>query len=83
MPAQDTGDALDELSALVNAMLDRIDAVLAGMRGALDNVAHDLRTPMTRLRGIAETALAVRTIPRCCARRWPTASRSPTASSRC
>src|SRR3954447_9416135 len=54
---QNTGDALDELSALVNAMLDRIDAVLAGMRGALDNVAHDLRTPMTRLRGIAETAL--------------------------
>ena len=57
VPAQNTGDALDELSALVNAMLDRIDAVLAGMRGALDNVAHDLRTPMTRLRGIAETAL--------------------------
>jgi signal transduction histidine kinase len=54
---QDTGDALDELGALVNAMLDRIDAVLAGMRGALDNVAHDLRTPMTRLRGIAESAL--------------------------
>jgi signal transduction histidine kinase len=54
---QNTGDALDELSALVNAMLNRIDAVLAGMRGALDNVAHDLRTPMTRLRGIAETAL--------------------------
>jgi signal transduction histidine kinase len=58
VPAEDTGDALGELSALVNAMLDRIDAVLAGMRGALDNVAHDLRTPMTRLRGIAETALA-------------------------
>jgi signal transduction histidine kinase len=57
VPAQDTGDVLDELSSLVNAMLDRIDAVLAGMRGALDNVAHDLRTPMTRLRGIAETAL--------------------------
>ena len=54
----DTGDALGELSALVNAMLDRIDAVVAGMRGALDNVAHDLRTPMARLRGIAETALA-------------------------
>ena len=59
VPVQDTGDALGELSALVNAMLDRIDAVLAGMRGALDNVAHDLRTPMTRLRGIAETALRV------------------------
>ncbi len=58
VPAQNTGDTLDELSSLVNAMLDRIDAVLAGMRGALDNVAHDLRTPMTRLRGIAETALS-------------------------
>jgi signal transduction histidine kinase len=57
VPTQNTGDALDELSALVNAMLTRIDAVLAGMRGALDSVAHDLRTPMTRLRGIAETAL--------------------------
>jgi signal transduction histidine kinase len=58
VPAVETGDALAELSQLVNAMLERIDSVLAGMRGALDNVAHDLRTPMTRLRGIAETALA-------------------------
>ena len=58
VPVEDTGDALGEVSVLMNAMLDRIDAVLAGMRGALDNVAHDLRTPMTRLRGIAETALA-------------------------
>ena len=54
----DTSDALGELSVLVNAMLDRIDAVVAGMRGALDNVAHDLRTPMTRLRGLAEGALS-------------------------
>jgi heavy metal sensor kinase len=58
VPEEDPGDALGELSVLVNAMLDRIDAVVSGMRGALDNVAHDLRTPMTRLRGMAETALA-------------------------
>jgi signal transduction histidine kinase len=57
VPAHETGDALDELGIQVNAMLDRIESLIAGMRGALDNVAHDLRTPMMRLRGIAETAL--------------------------
>jgi signal transduction histidine kinase len=57
VPVRQPQDALSELSVLVNAMLDRIDAVVGGMRGALDNVAHDLRTPMARLRGIAETAL--------------------------
>jgi signal transduction histidine kinase len=60
VPEADTGDALGELSGLVNAMLERIDAVVAGLRGALDNVAHDLRTPVTRLRGIAEAALQSR-----------------------
>ncbi|HTV00957.1 MAG TPA: ATP-binding protein [Luteitalea sp.] len=58
VPPTGTSDTLGELGGLVNAMLDRIDAVVAGMRGALDNVAHDLRTPLTRLRGIAESALA-------------------------
>jgi signal transduction histidine kinase len=57
VPVRDTHDVLARLGVLFNAMLDRIDAVVSGMRGALDNVAHDLRTPLTRLRGVAEAAL--------------------------
>jgi len=57
VPVRDTGDALDDLSRLVNELLTRIQSHVSGMRGALDNVAHDLRTPLARLRSTAEAAL--------------------------
>jgi signal transduction histidine kinase len=58
VPARNAqGDAVDELSALFNTMLDRINRLIAAMGESLDNVAHDLRTPIARLRGLAERAL--------------------------
>jgi signal transduction histidine kinase len=58
VPVARRDDAINELTMLFNAMLDKIEGLVNGMRGALDNVSHDLRTPLTRLRGTAEMALA-------------------------
>ncbi len=66
IPSKGTGDELDTLILLFNRMLQKIDTLIKGMRDALDNVAHDLRTPMTRLVGKAEMALQSSGEPRLC-----------------
>jgi signal transduction histidine kinase len=57
IPVRPTGDEFEELTVRFNQALEKIDSLIEAMRASLDNVAHDLRTPMTRLRGIAEIAL--------------------------
>jgi signal transduction histidine kinase len=57
LPIAGTGDELDRLAENLNTMLERIEALLHGLREVSDNIAHDLRTPLTRLRNRAEEAL--------------------------
>ena len=53
-----SGDELDRLAEGLNEMLGRIAELMEGLREVSDNIAHDLRTPLTRLRNHAEAALA-------------------------
>jgi signal transduction histidine kinase len=50
LPVSRRGDELDMLAGIVNAMLDEIERLLGEVKGVCDNIAHDLRTPLTRLR---------------------------------
>ncbi len=57
MPVAGSGDELDRLSGSLNEMLAQIERLMLGMKEVSSNVAHDLRTPLTRLRARAEAAL--------------------------
>jgi signal transduction histidine kinase len=57
IPRDRSGDELDHLAENLNAMLGRIDDLMQALREVSDNIAHDLKTPLTRLRNRAEAAL--------------------------
>jgi methyl-accepting chemotaxis protein len=57
VPLSGSGDEFDRLAAQINAMLDRIGGLMAGLRQVTDDVAHDLRTPLGRLRNRLEAML--------------------------
>jgi signal transduction histidine kinase len=57
IPVIGRGDEFDRLAERLNVMLTRIEKLVLGMREVTDNVAHDLRTPLTRLKARAEDAL--------------------------
>jgi signal transduction histidine kinase len=58
LPVTGSGDEFDRLSVSLNAMLARMERLDEGLRQVSDNIAHDLKTPLTRLRNKAESALA-------------------------
>jgi signal transduction histidine kinase len=63
VPLLGRGEEIDRLASTFNAMLDRISAVMAELRQVSDDIAHDLRIPIARIRGQAELALTGRSAP--------------------
>ena len=55
--SQGEGEEIDDLAQTFNTMLDRIEDLMRGLKDVTNNIAHDLRTPITRIRGLAETTL--------------------------
>ena len=56
IPSRGSGDEFDQLADHLNHMLDQIELLMDGVRRVSDNIAHDLRTPLARLRNRLETA---------------------------
>jgi signal transduction histidine kinase len=57
LPIAGSNDELDRLAGNLNAMLERIEALMLGLKEVSDNIAHDLKTPLTRMRNRCEEAL--------------------------
>lgn len=57
IPRSPSGDELDRLAANLNDMLDKIERLMTGLRHLSEDIAHDLRTPLNRLRGQLEMAI--------------------------
>ena len=80
LPVAGTGDEFDRLALNLNAMLERIEALMRGLKEVSDNIAHDLKTPLTRLRNRCEQALRQRQVRSRLPRRAGGArSRNPTS----
>jgi signal transduction histidine kinase len=60
VPTTGSGDEMDELAMTINRMFGRIQALVEDMQSTNDNIAHELRSPITRMRGLAETTLTGR-----------------------
>ncbi len=58
VPVNMRGDEIDQLAITFNEMLDRIEALIREMKEMSDNIAHDLKSPITRIRGAAEVTLS-------------------------
>ena len=57
VPVKKNQDEIDQLAITFNQMLDRIQTLVTGIREMSDNIAHDLKSPITRIRGLAEVSL--------------------------
>jgi heavy metal sensor kinase len=57
VPVRGREDEIDQLAVTFNRMLDRIQTLVTGIKEMTDNIAHDLKSPITRIRGQAELAL--------------------------
>lgn len=57
VPLKRWGDEIERLAVTFNGMLDRIESLVAGIKEMSDNIAHDLKSPVTRIRGLAEVTL--------------------------